>query len=222
MYGHAREGVCPAALCRRRAPAGVTLAARRHACAGTNLSALSCCTVIGQTVECLNGRARTGARRRASWCYVTTVEGLTGLIDRSPPCTEGYERGGGCYCRRRKVVARVVERHLTESIWRSSYLETPQLQKRTPRGSGLLDSRVAVVIECVVVWSKQQRGRCARSCSGEQNAKAGQRMAPTQAGSALQASLGGGRVVKEICVPVGASSHVNLAESHRSEPFRRS
>jgi len=120
-------------------------------------------------------------------------------------------------------VARVVERHLTESIWRSSDLENPPTSDaHNSRLRSSLDSCVAVVIECVVVWCKQQRGRCVRSCSDEQNAKAGQRMAPTQAGRALQASLGGGRVVKKICVPVGASSHVNLAERHRSEPLRRS
>jgi hypothetical protein len=119
-------------------------------------------------------------------------------------------------------MARVVERHLTESIWRSFYVERPSSNAHNPWRRAKLDSRVADVIECVVVWRKQAEGRCARPCSGKQNAEVGQRVAPTQAGRALQASLGGGRVVKKVCVPVGSSSHVELAESHRSEPLRRS
>ena len=54
---------------------------------------IACCVPLGRTVECHNGRARTGVRRRDKRCYVTTVEGLTGLIVCSPPCTEGYETG---------------------------------------------------------------------------------------------------------------------------------
>jgi hypothetical protein len=134
LFFDARESVGRASLIRRRAPSWLRLF-DQGTLRGVKLSEVSCCTANGQAVECHNGRARTGVRRRGGSCYVTTVEGLEGLIVRLSPCTAGDQRGGGCYCRRRTFVARVVERHLTESIWRSFDLEDPPTQTRTTRGS---------------------------------------------------------------------------------------
>jgi hypothetical protein len=134
MFFDARESGGSASHIRRHAPARSSLCGR-GTLRGVKLSEVSCCTANGQRLECHNGRARTGVRWRGGMCHVATVEGLGGLIVRLSPCTAGYQRGGGCYCRRRTFVARVVERHLTESIWRSFDLEDPPTQTRTTRGS---------------------------------------------------------------------------------------